>query len=83
MKKFLSCIGVTTLALVSGTVVYLYINDKEVQNKINRAVVAVGDAVNEVKRGIETARAVKQGEPVDPVAQNQSWADEQWEALGI
>ena len=83
MKKFLSFIGFTAAAVVSSTVVYLYMNDKEVHNKVDRAIASVGDAVREIKRGIETNKASKAGQESDPVGRNQAWADEQWEALGI
>ncbi len=83
MKKLLSFIGFTAAAVVSSTVVYLYMNDREVRNKVDAAIASVGDAVREVKRGIETERGAKADKVGDPVARNQAWADEQWEALGI
>ena len=83
MKKLLSFIGFTAAAVVSSTVVYLYMNDREVRNKVDAAIASVGDAVREVKRGIETERGAKADTAGDPVARNQAWADEQWEALGI
>lgn len=83
MKKLLSFIGFTAAAVVSSTVVYLYMNDREVRNKVDAAIASVGDAVREVKRGIETERGAKADKAGDSVARNQAWADEQWEALGI
>lgn len=83
MKKLLSFIGFTAAAIVSSTVVYLYMNDREVRNKVDAAISSVGDAVREVKRGVEAGRSSKMGEGGDPIARNQAWADEQWEALGI
>ena len=83
MKKLLSFIGFTAAAVVSSTVVYLYMNDREGRNKVDAAIASVGDAVREVRRGIETERGAKADKAGDPVARNQAWADEQWEALGI
>lgn len=83
MRKFLSFIGVAAAAAVSSAVVYLYLSDKEVHEKVDNAVASVADAVKEVKRGIELNKLSKKGEQGDPVVRNQAWADEQWEALGI
>lgn len=83
MKKLLSFVGFTAAAVVSGTVVYLYLNDKEVHEKIDTAVASVGEAVREVKRGFELNRMAREEEKVSPLERNQAWTDEQWEALGI
>lgn len=83
MKKLLSFVGFTAAAVISSTVVYLYMNDKEVHNKVDRAISSVGDAVREIKRGIEINKAFKNEKVADSVEQNQTWVDEQWEAIGI
>lgn len=83
MSKFLSFVGVTAAAVISSTVVYLYMSDKEVQDKVNKAVASVGDAISEIKNSIELNKLMRQEEQQNPTARNQAWADEQWEALGI
>lgn len=83
MKKFLTFIGFTAAAVASSTVVYLYMNDKEVHEKVDNAIASVADAIREVKRGIEFNRMAKEGEKASSVERNQAWVDEQWEALGI
>ncbi len=84
MKKFLSFFGFAAVAAVSGAVAYLYMNDKGVQEKVNRAVVSVGDAVTEIKSSLQDVRHTMGAEASsDPVARNQAWVDEQWEAIGI
>jgi len=82
MKRFVSFLGVTAAAVISSTVVYLYMSDQEVHDKVNRAVKSVGDAVTEIRNSIELNRLMKQ-EQQNPTARNQAWADEQWEAIGI
>ena len=83
MKKFISFIGFTAAAVVSSTVVYLYLNDKEVHEKVDNAVSSVSDAVTEIKRSIELNRLMKESQKQDSTQRNQAWVDEQWEALGI
>lgn len=84
MKRALSLIGFAAAAALTGVVAYLYMNDREVQEKVNRAVMNVGDAVTQIKASVQNLRrAAGQEGPADAVARNQAWADEQWEALGI
>lgn len=83
MNKLLSLVGFTAVAVISGTVAYLYVNDREVRTKIDRAVSSVGDAVREVKRSVELNRLARNEERANPTERNQAWVDEQWEALGI
>ena len=82
MGKFLSFVGVTAAAVFSSTFVYLYMTDKEVQDKVNTAVKSVGDAVVEIKNSIEMTKLSRQGQQ-NPTERNQAWVDEQWDALGI
>ena len=83
MGKFLSFMGVTAAAVISSTFVYLYMTDKEVQEKVNTAVKSVGDAVVEVKNSIEMTKLSRQNQQQTPTERNQAWVDEQWDALGI
>lgn len=83
MRKALAFVGFTAAAALSGVVAYLYMNDRDVQDKVNRAVMCVGDAVTQIKASVLDLRSVVQEDPDEAVARNQAWADRQWEALGI
>lgn len=81
MKRFLSAVGFSAVALVSGVVVYLYVTDKEVKDKVDQAVHSVKNAANVIRRSIEISRLGQDGEMVDPVTRNQNQVHKQWEAL--
>ena len=81
MKKILSVVGFSAAALVSGMVVYLYVNDKELKEKVDKAFVSVKNATNVIRRSIEVGRLARDEEVIDPVTRNQRQVQMQWEAL--
>ena len=70
MKKLLSFIGFTAAAVVSSTVVYLYMNDREVRNKVDAAIASVGDAVPRRTRRGTRSPATRHG----PTSSGRLWA---------
>lgn len=81
MKKILSVVGFSAAALVSGMVVYLYVTDKEVKEKVDKAFVSVKNATNVICRSIEVGRLARDEEVINPVTRNQRQVQMQWEAL--
>lgn len=83
MKGLLSCIGFAAVAAVSGTVVYLYINDRSVKTKVDTAIASVGSAVLQIKDSLQQSKAQREQERETSFERNRAWVDEQWDALGI
>lgn len=83
MKGVLSFLGFAAAAATAGTIVYLYMNDRAVKEKVDIAIGSVANAVTEIKQSFETTVAKKQKEQADAMERNRAWVDEQWDALGI
>ena len=83
MKKLLSTFCFVAAAAISGTVAYLYVTDREVKEKVDKAAASVMNAAMEIKDSLNERRVQKEREMSDNLAKNQTWVDEQWEALGI
>lgn len=83
MKNLFSSLCFVAGAAVSGTVVYLYMTDQEVKEKIDKAVSSVASAALEIKDGLEKCRFQKNRQAVSDLEKNRAWVDEQWEAIGI
>lgn len=83
MKGVLSFIGFATVAAVSGTVVYLYVNDPAVKDQVNKAIASVGTAVQQIKSSLQQHKEQQAQEQETAFERNRAWVDEQWDALGI
>jgi hypothetical protein len=83
MKGWIGAIGCVAAAAVSGTVVYLYLNDREVRAKVNAAVESVRDAVDEIGLRVSTLHKGTTVSYQQADDQNRAWVEQQWEALGI
>ncbi len=83
MNKLFSTICFTAAAAISGTVVYLYMNDRDVKDKVDTAISSVVNAAVEIKSSLDKRRIQKEQEAKDSLEKNRAWVDEQWEAIGI
>ena len=83
MKSIFSTLCFAAAVAVSGTVVYLYMNDQEVKEKVNKAASSVVSAALEVKDSLEKRKLQKEQQMASDLEKNRAWVDEQWEAIGI
>lgn len=83
MKGVLSFMGFAAVAAVSGTVVYLYMNDPAVKDQVNKAIASVGTAVQQIKSSLQQRKDQQEQERETAYERNRAWVDEQWDALGI
>lgn len=83
MKGVLSFIGFAAVAAVSGTVVYLYVNDPAVKDQVNKAIASVGSAVQQITSTLQQRKEQQEQERETAFERNRAWVDEQWDALGI
>lgn len=83
MKKGLLFAGGLIGAALVCSVAVLYSRDEEIRASIDNAVSSVRDVVGKVQAVVDQVRAEQRQSWEEMSAQNQQWADQQWEALGI
>ena len=82
MGKVLRGIGMVAVAATGALVAYLYTTDVKVKQSVDYAMESTRRAVAQIKKSAFDD-ALGKGRPMSPTEQNQAWAQEQWDSLGI
>lgn len=83
MKKGFFAVCLMSMVASAAVVVYAYRNDKEVKRAIDGAAHQVRDFAMTVKQRLDKKKESDQVDEEAQILRNQTWADQQWEALGI
>ena len=83
MKSNLAYVGTILGAAAAVYLVSLYMKDDEIHQKVDRTVADVKNLASAVRQRLAENKQARDYENQSRTAQNQRWADQQWEALGI
>lgn len=83
MKRGIVIAGIALGAAVAYLAVKTYREDEEIRTKVDASVESVTNLVQLIQQRKQAREAAEQKREAEQIKQNQAWADQQWEALGI